>query len=894
MPGFDREEARMIRLHLLGSLALLDEGGSPVRSLLAQPKRFALLAYLATAPSPVAHRRDTLLGMFWPELDEEHARQALRQALYGLRQGLGSGVIVGTGEDLVSVDGQRLWCDAAAFAAAVKEGRDEHALELYRGPFLEGVHVSGVPAFERWMEGECRRLGLLAAQTAWRLVEPAAADRSKARTWAERALELAPYDEEGLRRYLRLMADHGESAAAARAYEAFAKRLAAELELEPSPETATLAERIRAGGRSGRAEQPRSQTPVRSLDAALWASPAAVAEAGGEELATAVPVTAAAPPSSTAMLRPRRLRRIALVTTPMVILLVGVFLLHSAGEEPPAAGAATSHPRSALAVLPFQNLSTQPAHAYFAAGLHDELLTQLSKVADLSLRGRSSVMRYAGTTKSARQIARELAVGTLVEGSVQVVGDRLRVNVKLIDASTDEHRWAESYDRTLDDAFAIQSDIARRVVAAVGATLGAAAQRALAEAPTTNADAYNFYLQGRGYSRRPGWLRHNFDIAEGLYRRAIALDPAFALAYVGLSEAHGGMHWFRYDPTARRAEQQHEAAEAALRLAPELPEAHMAMGLAYYWGRRDYRRALDEFAVARAGLPSDPWPALFIGYVHRRLGNWAEALAAYEKAAQLDPRDATVFLDLGGHTLNAMRRYEKALQAYERAQSLAPDLHEAAVRRARTYVLWHGQLDSLRAVLRRVPPDADLGALGATRTQLARLLHWERRTDSMLQLVARSDDAFDEHVAFLPAPLYAAWAHQLRGDSAAARAAFNSAVAVLDSIAKRVPDDWRVYAARGLAFAGLSRRDDALNEARRLAQSPVYRDDAFFGPVLAEERARILAQVREPEAALDELERILAGPSFVLSVHTLRLDPQWDPIREHPRFRALLARYKTD
>jgi DNA-binding SARP family transcriptional activator/TolB-like protein/Flp pilus assembly protein TadD len=874
----------MIRVRLLGPLSLTDEGGTPVQSVLAQPKRFALLAYLAASPSPVTHRRDTLIGMFWPELDEDHARQALRQSLYALRQCLGSRAIVGMGEELVSVKAEQLWCDAASFTAALEDGHDADALELYRGPFLEGFHIPGVLSFDRWVEGERRRFELSAVKAAWRLVERAGSERSEARKWAERALELAPYDEESLRRYLLLMAEHGQPATAARAYESYVERLATDLELEPSPETVILVKRIRAG----EIASGRTQLSSRAQERTATAASTAFSEPQGGEVSSARPIAREDVP-----VRPssRRLRRIALLTVPTALLLGAALLLHRANGESRVAAATTGRAPTAIAVLPFENRSTEAAHAYFAAGLHDEVLTQLSKVAALSLRGRSSVMGYVGTTKSARQIADELDIGALVVGSVQVVGDRLRVNVQLIDAATDEHRWAESYDRALDDAFAIQSDVARRVVEAVGATLGADERRALAEIPTPNADAYNFYLQGRGYHRRPGWLRQNFEIAERLFRRAIALDPKFALAYVGLSEVHGGMHWFRYDPTRARSAQQLAAAEAALRFAPDLPQAHMAMGLAHYWGRRDYERALDELARAREGLPNDPWVVLFIGYVHRRLGNWSEALEAFEKARQLDPRDATIFLDLGGHTLTAMRRYDEALRAYERALSLAPDLHEAAVRRGRTYALWRGQVDSLRAVLQRVPPDADLGALGTTRAQLGRLLHWERNADSLLYLTAAAPNvAFDEHVAFIPGPLYAAWAHQLRGDAAAAGAAFTSAIMVLDSMAKRLPDDWRVTAARGLALAGLGRRTEALGEARRLAHSLVYREDAFFGPVLAEERARILAQVGESDAALDEIERLLAGPSFVLSVHTLRLDPLWDPIREHPRFRALLAR----
>ena len=550
---------------------------------------------------------------------------------------------------------------------------------------------------------------------------------------------------------------------------------------------------------------------------------------------------------------------------------------------------------SSIAVLPFQNLSAERRHGYFAGGLHDELLTQLSKVAALKVISRTSVMGYTGKNIPLKQIASQLGVGSVVEGSVQVVGGRLRVNVQLIDAATDEHLWAERYDRTLDDAFAIQSDVAQRIVAAVGVALSSTEQRGLAAAPTVNAEAYQLYLQGREYFTRPGYLRQNNEIAQQLYERALALDPNFALVHAALSEVHGVMYWFRYDPSAARAARQREEAEAAIALMPGLPQAHVAMGLAHYWGRRDYQRALEEFAIALEGLPNDAQLWASIGFVHRRVGNWDKVFAAFEKATQLDPRSAGLFYDLGGYTYRLMRRYADAVRAYDRALSLAPDLHDAVIERGWTYVRWQGQLDTLRVVLSRVLSDAKLGDLGSVTAQRAALLLWERDADGLLQeLQSARINAFEGHYFLLPSALYAAWAHQLRGDHAAARAAFESARVLLDSVMKELPGDWRLHAARGLALAGLGRRDEALREARWLQQSVVYRKDAFERTMfLVEDRARILAQAGDAEAALDEIERLLSGPSF-LSVHTLRLDPRWDPIREHPRFKALLAKYAGD
>ncbi len=590
-------------------------------------------------------------------------------------------------------------------------------------------------------------------------------------------------------------------------------------------------------------------------------------------------------PAHRAWLRP------ALLGIALVVVVAGVFVVGSWIRPTPGE---PEHPRTAIAVLPFQNLSPEGPHAYFAGGLHDELLTQLAKVAALKVISRTSVMEYATRTKPLREIAGELDVGSIVEGSVQIVGDRLRVHVQLIDAATDEHLWAERYDRTLDDAFAIQSDVAQQVVAAVGATLGRSEQQSLAEAPTANAEAYRLYLQGREYYRRPGYEQQHFESAQQLYERALALDSTFALAHAALSQVHGFMSWFRYDPSPERLVRQREEAEAALRLAPDLPQGHIAMGLVHSFGRRDWQAALEEYGLALQGLPNDAGLWERIGFVNRRLGNWEEVDAAFEKATQRDPRDADLFFDLGGTTYQLTGRYADAIAAYNRALTLAPDLHAAAVDKGLVYLDWKGELDTLRAVLEQLPPDAALGGdLGTARAQRVLLLLWEPNPDSLLAVLGSARDAvFEGQQFFQPTSLYAAWAHELRGDDVAAQAAFDAARLLLDSVLAALPDDWRVHAARGLAVAGLGRRQEALREARWLEQSVVYREDAYDSRFVAEERARVLAQAGEVDAALDEIEQLLAGPGF-LSVHRLRLDPRWDPIRDNSRFQALLARYEN-
>jgi serine/threonine-protein kinase len=551
-------------------------------------------------------------------------------------------------------------------------------------------------------------------------------------------------------------------------------------------------------------------------------------------------------------------------------------------------GSALRHPRTAIAVLPLLNLSAEGPHAYFAPGLHDELLTQLAKVAALSVRARTSVMGYAGTTKSIREIAHELSVGTIVEGSVQVVGNRLRVNVQLIDPATETHLWAEHYDRSLDDAFAVQSEIAQRIVAAIGATLTRAEAVAVAAAPTANAEAYRLYLQGRVYLLRPGYERQNLEMAQQLLEQALVLDPAFALAHAALSRAHAQMFTMTYDLRPSRAEAIRSEAETALRLSPDLPQAHVAMGEYLMVGLLDPRGALRELRRAVELMPgsAEAWGS--IGYKYRNLGEWAEWRAAYERATSLDPRDVDLIFDLGGNALWVQHRYEEALAAHNRALALDTGVAFPKVARGMLYFLWQGRLDTLRAVLARGPES--YGPAGTALFWRVQLALWERRPDLVLALVPDPHRVvFESQISYEPALLYAGWAHQLRGDSAAARSAFTGALVQLDSVLRGLSGDWRLHASRGIALAGLGRRAEAMREADWLRDNaPGLGTD---GLDLLTARVRIFAQLRLAAEAVAELEPQLDGPSWFVSGPLLRVDPRWDPIRRDPRFQALLVKY---
>src|SRR5438477_5094160 len=318
-----------------------------------------------------------------------------------------------------------------------------------------------------------------------------------------------------------------------------------------------------------------------------------------------------------------------------LIMLIGIGVIISAGAGfflLPRASARKLD--KSIAVLPFQSLSDEKENAYFADGIQDDILTNLSKIGDLKVISRMSVMSYRGdAVRNAREIGKALGVATLLEGSVRRVGNRVRVNVQLINANNDEHIWAEDYDRDLTDVFAIQSDLAQKIATALQARLSPNEKERFDRRPTENSDAYLLFIQAHDYANRPDMLPDTSLKAEQLFEQATKLDPNFALAFAGLSMVESWLY-HSSDPVPARREKARTAANEALRLEPGLPAGHLALGISYYYGDRDYERALAEYEIAKRGLPSEAQAYIAIGAIHRRQGKWAESTANLEKAAE--------------------------------------------------------------------------------------------------------------------------------------------------------------------------------------------------------------------------------------------------------------------
>ena len=859
----------MYRLRVLGGFALeASPGAVPA---LSKRRAEAVLAVLAVC-GELGCTRERLLALLWPESDEAGARQGLRDALHAIRRALGAGAVPSAGR-VLRLDPAVLTSDALQFAQALGSGRPAEAVRLYAGPLLDGFHVDEAAEFERWLDGERARLAREYGEALRQLATAAegAGDWSEAQSWWARAVEHDPLNSNLVLQQVRVLAAMGDRAGAIRVAEGHARRLREEFDLEPDREILATIERIRRGELSpAPAHQPTEDAPPG--DARVVAAP--LASAGPEAASTPAPG--------------RRVPRWASWGAGLAVLVLGG--AYAAGRLPESR-AEVGASRTAIAVLPFRNLSEDTSKAYVARGLHDELLTQLAKVSSLRVIGRGSVLGYEKTPKPLRQIGEELSVGSIVEAGVQVDGDRLRVTVHLLDPITQAHLWAERYDRTLDDAFAVQSDIAQQIVAAVGARLTRAEGGAISAAPTQVAGAYEFYLQGLAYQRRPGFLRENYRAAQQLYERALALDPGFALAHAALASVHVAMHKLRYDRSSERLEIAEREAETALRLAPGLPQAHMAAaGVRYHRGGR-FRETLAEIDRALRGAPNDTEIWAWMGVTQLSLGSWDSAVGAFEHARRLDPRDPNIY-QLLGDTYHFIRRYPEAIESYRYASAFAPDLVQPRLSAGWSYFLWRGELDSLRRVLGEVPPGVDPGwGGGSLEHQRLILLLWERRPDSVLALLREMPPVPEANAeAVLTRALVAAEAHRLRGDSAAARAGFE-AVATLLSEDRTHADDPTAHIALGLALASLGRRAGALREVRWLERFDAERQDRHdSGPLYWE--ARILARAGETGAALDRIERLLAGPSL-FSVHELRISPDFDPVRGSPRYDALVQKYGT-
>ena len=535
-----------------------------------------------------------------------------------------------------------------------------------------------------------------------------------------------------------------------------------------------------------------------------------------------------------------------------------------------------------IAILPFASLNAGDDVAYFADGVHSELLTQLAKVSGVEVISRTSVLQYrTGSARNLPEIAATLGVSSILEGSVQRSGDRVRIEARLVDARRDRQLWAERYDRQLTDMFAIQTAVAEEIARALGARLSPEEKARLDQRPTDNAEAYDFYLRAVEYwPNRPGYLPADLGIAEQLYERAIQRDPSFALAHALLSRLQTqGFYWMLGESPSRLQKGKIEA-ERALELQPDLAEAHAAIGYYAYYGLRNYDRALAEFALALKEKPNDPSLAMAIGFVQRRKGEFEPALSTLTHAVRLDPRSSYDLFETGW-TLMMLRRYDEARRYLDRSLALAPDFFTARLGSAFIALLADGNADPAREMLRRLPAHID-------HPQVVEFLELDPRLS--LDIVAsRHGEAVTTRNVVIPMSLLAGWAYRALGDGARARENFEAARRTLEAGVALQPDNPSFRAPLARAYAALGRKEDAIREARKAVELLPLARDAFDGSYYLQELSVVYAETGETDAAMREVEHLLAIPSLA-SVPRLRIDGKWVPLRTLPRFQTLVAR----
>jgi TolB-like protein/Flp pilus assembly protein TadD len=548
-----------------------------------------------------------------------------------------------------------------------------------------------------------------------------------------------------------------------------------------------------------------------------------------------------------------------------------------------------------IAVLPFDNLSRDPDNAYFADGIQDEILTKLAGIGDLKVISRSSTAKYKSKPEDLKTVAKELGVATVLQGSVQRAGDKVRINVQLVDAHVDTHLWAKSYDRDLKDVFTVESEVAQEIADTLRAKLSPSQSNALAAAPTRDTEAYDLFLKGEyeQHQAESALSAEPFDRAQTLYGQALARDPNFALAYARLAYSELYRHWYISNLTSADLAAVKFNIDRALALAPALPDAHLALAVFYYWGFRDYDPALRELDRTVEFQPNNANAWAFYAWIYRRRGEWEKSLAAAGRAAELDPRDPSIPADIG-LTYVTLRRWSDAEHLLTRALALDPHNTQAVRFLARTYIGNTGDIRRARRAFEGAPAESKLpvasvwGSITVMVDERVYLDVLEKHfADALKAWDTPSSNTPEARLRQLEARV---GIQVLAGQSAAANSECEQTRALLEARLAARPEDRNSLTALAWAYVCLGRNADALRVAQQAADSLPIQKDALGGPSFLAGLAQIEAHTSHFEDAVKILRRLLTIPAgdFV-SVARLKIDPVWDPIRNDPGFQKLIS-----
>jgi TolB-like protein/Tfp pilus assembly protein PilF len=548
-----------------------------------------------------------------------------------------------------------------------------------------------------------------------------------------------------------------------------------------------------------------------------------------------------------------------------------------------------------IAVLPFDNLSRDPDNAYFAEGIQDEILTRLAKIADLKVISRTSTQHYKSAPENLPEIARQLGVAHILEGSVQKSGDAVRVNVQLIKAANDSHLWADTFDRKLTDIFSVESEVAKAIAEQLRAHLTGQEEQVIAAKPTDNPEAYDAYLRGLAYNLKTATTPANSLGAQKYLREAVRLDPKFALSWALLSLVDArGYITTNLQPTVALRDEARQAAEIALTLQPNLGEALLAKGQYYYACLKDYDTAVRYFEQARQLLPNSSKIPQSLAYVARRRGQWERSESYFNEAERLDPRNVNLITQHAAY-YNVLRRFPEALRKLDQVLNITPDDMDTLVLKA-AIAQAEGDLPRASVLLAPLHPNAD--DTGALETQVYQAI-LERRPAPVIQrlkeILAKPDPALGYNNGELR--FWLGWAQEVAGDHAAAQESWRQARSELEPFLKEQPENWSLIGDLALTNMGLGEKAAALALSERAMAVISIEKDAIDGPLPIEILARVAARMGDPDRAIAALQKLLASPyesalaggTVPLTPALLRLDPMFDPLRGDPRFEKLAA-----
>jgi TolB-like protein/Flp pilus assembly protein TadD len=568
-------------------------------------------------------------------------------------------------------------------------------------------------------------------------------------------------------------------------------------------------------------------------------------------------------------------------------------LFHRKSASPLPTPESATIPAKSIAVLPFENLSDDKNNAYFADGIQDEILTKLATIADLKVISRTSTAKYKSKPEDLKTVSQQLGVATVLEGTVQRSGDKVRVNVQLIDARADTHLWARTYDRELKDVFAVESEVSQEIADALRAKLSPSEANLLATAPTRDPEAYDLFLKGEYELRQAEIVLTSelFDRADAFYRKALERDPNFALAAARLAESRLSRHWFTAPLTAPELDEVKTLVDRALTLAPDSAESHVALGIYHYHGYRQYEQALTEFRRAIELRPNSLDALVDSAYVYRRRGEWERALSEMSKAEKLDPRDTAIPENIGATYLN-LRQWPEAKRAASR--SLALDPHNVLAMRVLflCFVNGDGDIPGARRTVSDLPagtkvnPSTVRGSVSAIVDQRTYLRVLEKDFSSALQDWEKESAEPAQRITRLAARTAI---RVLAGQAAGGKVESEEARVLLEARLHDRPDDTFAMTQLSWTYLALARNSDAFRLAHQAADSMPIEKDAMAGPIFAVGLAEVQARAGEPHDAVKALRRLLSIPAgMVVSLQRLKIDPVWDPLRSDPQFQELL------